>query len=97
LASHIEGVKDTKSYFKLKLEKESELYFLARFEGVVEKKEILKNSINNYKTLVDLGTDRFQLSLVTAWLAMLTAPLDCKLQKKDFIFLYFQQHDKHFF
>jgi DNA-dependent protein kinase catalytic subunit len=77
LAPFINGIKDTKEYFQLRLKTETEVYFLARFEGSVEKKEILKDSLCNFKTLPDLGTDHFQLSFIQTWLAMLTAPLDC--------------------
>ncbi len=77
LAPFIDGIKDNKMYFKIKLERETELYFLARFEGSLEKKDILKDSLCNYQILTDLGTNQFQLNLVTTWLSMLTAPLDC--------------------
>jgi DNA-dependent protein kinase catalytic subunit len=77
LAPFIDGIKDNKMYFKIKLERETELYFLARFEGSLEKKDILKDSLCNYQILTDLSSDQFQLNLVITWLSMLTAPLDC--------------------
>ena len=77
LAPYIDGIKDNKMYFKIKLERETESYFLARFEGSLEKKDILKDSLCNFPILTDLGTDQFQLNLVITWFSMLTAPLDC--------------------
>jgi DNA-dependent protein kinase catalytic subunit len=73
----ISGIKETKEYFKTRLESDSEAYFLARFEGSAEKKEILKESLCNFRILTDLGTDHFQLSHIQTWLGMLIAPLDC--------------------
>lgn len=77
LIPFITGIKETKEYFQLRLNLESETYFLGRFEGSVEKKDLLKDSLANFKTLPDLGTDNFQLSFVLTWLSMLVAPLDC--------------------
>jgi DNA-dependent protein kinase catalytic subunit len=77
LAPFINGIKETKEYFQLRLKTETEVYFLARFEGSAEKKDILKDSLCHFKTLPELGVDNYQLSYVQTWLAMLTAPLDC--------------------
>ena len=77
LAPCIHGINEARDYFQIKLKMEGELYFLARFEGSQEKKDILKDSICNFKILPDLGVDSFQLSYVKSWLAMLIAPLDC--------------------
>jgi DNA-dependent protein kinase catalytic subunit len=77
LAPFIEGIKETKKYFQVKYELEKETYFLARFEGSTEKREILKDCLCNFPTLKDLGTTRFQISSIQTWLTMLVAPLDC--------------------
>ena len=78
----ISGIKETKEYFQIRLNAETDSYFLGRFEGSVEKKDLLKNSLANFKTLPELsstgsGFCYFQLSFVSTWLAMLIAPLDC--------------------
>jgi DNA-dependent protein kinase catalytic subunit len=73
----INGIKETREYFQLRLKTETEVYFLARFEGSTEKKEILKDSLCNFKTLEDLGVENFQITKIQTWLSMLTAPLDC--------------------
>ena len=77
LAPSIHGINETKNYFQIKLKQEGELYFIARFEGLPEKRNILKESLSNYKYLSDLGTDYFQARYVKTWLEMLIAPLDC--------------------
>ena len=75
----ITGIKDTKDYFKSRLDIDTELYFLARFEGSTDKREVFKDSLSTYTTLNELvdGTDHFQLSSIQTWLGMLIAPLDC--------------------
>lgn len=88
----ISGIKETREYFQIKLKHEGEAYFVARFEGSVEKRDLLKNSLANFKTLPDLNSsngsnskvngaansnDHYELSYVLTWLSMLVAPLDC--------------------
>jgi len=79
LAPAIHGITDTKDYFQLKLKTEGELYFIARFEGFSDKRDIVRDSLSNFKQLTDLATSGcyFQVSFVKAWLGMLIAPLDC--------------------
>jgi DNA-dependent protein kinase catalytic subunit len=89
LAPSVAGIKDTRDYFQSRLRTESELYFLARFEGSTDKREINKDSLANYKTLAELSSgagggsgasnddELIQLAQVSAWLSMLNAPLDC--------------------
>lgn len=77
LAPSIHGINETKDYFQIKLKTEGELHFIARFEGLPEKRDIHKESLSNYRLLSDLGTSHFQLSFVKTWLSMLIAPLDC--------------------
>ncbi|CAF0815340.1 unnamed protein product [Brachionus calyciflorus] len=77
LASCITGVKDIRDYFNIRLKNESEMYFLARFEGSNEGKEILKVSLSTYKTFSELTGDKFQFNLLLTWLKLLNAPLDC--------------------
>lgn len=84
----ISGIKETKEYFKARLESDSEAYFLARFEGSAEKKEILKESLCNFRILTDLGTDHFQLSFIQTWLGMLIAPLDCYTWVLNYLFIF---------
>lgn len=85
--------KETREYFQLKLQCEGDSYFLARFEGSVEKRDLFKNSLVNFKTLPELSnanmsneeagstnsedSSHYQLSYVLTWLSMLVAPLDC--------------------
>jgi DNA-dependent protein kinase catalytic subunit len=75
LAGLINGIKETREYFQLKFKMEGEAYFLVRFEGSVEKRDLLKDSLANFPTLRDLDQGHFQLSLVLTWLSMLIAPL----------------------
>jgi DNA-dependent protein kinase catalytic subunit len=79
LAPCITGIKDTKEYFKTKLDKESETHFLDRFEGSQTNKK--DDSLSNYKTLTDLiessSSHNSQLPFILKWLGALTAPLDC--------------------
>ena len=77
LAPSITGIKDIKDYFNIRLENESEMYFLARFEGSTDRKEILKTSLSANRSFLDLTGPTFQLSLITTWLKLLIAPLDC--------------------
>ena len=73
LAPCLTIIKETKDYFRIKLETETEIYFLTRFEGAVQKKD----SLSSFKTLPELGTQTYSLSLIKIWLSMLIAPLDC--------------------
>lgn len=78
LAPFLPGVKDTRDYFQLRLSSESETYYLARFEGSADKKDLIKDSLSNFKLLTDLDQNQSShLVSVQTWLAMLTAPLDC--------------------
>lgn len=77
LAPCVNGIKETKTYFQLRLESEGEAHFLARFEGSNEKKEILKDSLFNYPILTDLNIDNLRQASIQTWLDMLLAPLDC--------------------
>lgn len=51
----IGGIKETREYFQIRLKQEGETYFVARFEGSLEKRDLLKNSLANFKTLPDLS------------------------------------------
>lgn len=78
----INGVKDTREYFQLKLKHDGVGYFIGRFEGSVQKNLLFRDSLANFKTLPELGSgdgddSTYQLSFVLTWLGMLVAPLDC--------------------
>lgn len=79
LAPLLHGNKEPKDYFQNRIKQEGELYFITRFEGSLDKKDRLKDSIRNFPRLVDLFNDlnQFKISLIKTWLAILVAPLDC--------------------
>lgn len=54
----IGGIKETREYFQLRLKHEGESYFVARFEGSLEKRDLLKkNSLANFNTLPELSAN----------------------------------------
>ena len=72
LAPAIHNITDTKQYFQLKLATDTNMYFIARFEGFTN-----TDSLSNFTTLPLLAKEQFQVSFCKSWLAMLIAPLDC--------------------
>ncbi len=79
LAPLLAGNKEAKDYFQNRLNAEGESYFLDRFEGSAQKKNMLKDSLCHFQTLRELIGDGncFQIGHIKTWLSILIAPLDC--------------------
>jgi DNA-dependent protein kinase catalytic subunit len=74
------GNKEAKDYFQNKFQTEGETYFLDRFEGSSNKKDMIKDSLNHFQTLKQLISEtggQFRIALISNWLKILIAPLDC--------------------